>query len=63
MGCITSGRTFGPLYFRLDWAGTRYLFTNSFELTRQQRLGYHAIVANWGGWMSPGPDELVKAGA
>ena len=43
--------TFGPLYYRLDWAGTRYLFTNSFELSRQQRLGYHAIVANWGGWM------------
>lgn len=50
-------RTFGPLYFRLDWGGTRYLFANSFELTRQQRLGYHAIVANWGGWMR---DEQLK---
>jgi hypothetical protein len=46
-------RTFGPLYFRFDWAGTRYLCTNTFELTRQQRLGYHGIVANWGGWIRP----------
>jgi hypothetical protein len=49
-------RTFGPLYFGFDWAGTRYLCNNTFELTRRQRLGYHAIVANWGGWM--GPDQL-----
>jgi hypothetical protein len=53
-------RTFGPLYFRLDWAGTRYLFTNSFELTRQQRLGYHAIVANWGGWMNQDQMDWFK---
>ncbi len=45
--------TLGPLFFRKDWANTRYLFANSFELSRQQRLGYHAIVANWGGWMRP----------
>ena len=50
-------RTFGPPYFRFDWGGTRYLCTNTFELTRQQRLGYHAIVANWGGWMR---DEQVN---
>lgn len=43
--------TFGPLYFGFNWAGTRYLCINTFELTRNQRLGYHAIVANWGGWM------------
>jgi hypothetical protein len=50
-------RTFGPLYFGFDWAGTRYLCNNTFELTRNQRLGYHAIVANWGGWMRP--DQLL----
>lgn len=44
-------RTFGPLYFSVDWANTRYLCTNTFELDRHQRMGYHAIVANWGGWM------------
>lgn len=44
-------RTFGPLYFAFDWHKTRYLCTNTFELDRQQRLGYHAVVANWGGWM------------
>jgi hypothetical protein len=50
-------RTFGPLYFGFDWAGTRYLCNNTFELTRNQRLGYHAIVANWGGWMRS--DQLL----
>lgn len=44
-------RTLGPLYFAFDWSKTRYLCTNTFELDRHQRLGYHAIVANWGGWM------------
>ena len=44
-------RTFGPLYFAFDWGKTRYLCTNTFELDRHQRLGYHAIVANWGGFM------------
>ncbi len=44
-------RTFGPLYYRFDWGRTRYLCCNSFELDRHQRLGYHAVVANWGGWM------------
>lgn len=53
-------RTFGPLYFGFDWAGTRYLCNNSFELTRNQRLGYHAIVANWGGWMRPDQLQWVK---
>ena len=52
--------TFGPLYFSFDWAGTRYLFTNTFELTRNQRLGYHAIVANWGGWMRPPQVNWIK---
>ena len=46
-------RTFGPLFHRFDWHKTRYLATNTFELDRHQRLGYHAIVANWGGWMRP----------
>lgn len=46
-------RTFGPLCFRFDWHKTRYFSLNSFELTREQRLGYHAIVANWGGWVRP----------
>lgn len=41
--------TFGPLYFSFDWAGTRYLCLNSFDLPRHQRLGYHAVVSNWGG--------------
>ncbi|MEW6369260.1 MAG: metallophosphoesterase [Acidobacteriota bacterium] len=53
-------RTFGPLYFGFDWSGTRYLCNNTFELTRNQRLGYHAIVANWGGWMRPGQLEWVR---
>ena len=53
-------RTFGPLYFGFDWAGTRYLCNNTFELTRNQRLGYHAIVANWGGWMRPDQLQWVK---
>lgn len=44
-------RTFGPPYYSFDWDRTRYICTNTFELTQQQRLGYHAIVANWGGWM------------
>jgi len=44
-------RTFGPTYFGFDWGGTRYLCANSFELRRSDRLGYHGIVANWGGWM------------
>lgn len=44
-------RTFGPLYFHFDWGNCRYVVANSFELDRQQRLGFHAIVANWGGWM------------
>jgi 3',5'-cyclic AMP phosphodiesterase CpdA len=44
-------RTFGPLYFGFDWHRTRYLCANSFELDRHQRLGYHCVVANWGGWM------------
>ena len=44
-------RTFGPLYHRFDWAGTRYICLNTFELDRHQRLGFHAIVSNWGGWM------------
>lgn len=45
-------RTFGPLYYAFDWAGTRYLAGNSFELPRAARLGYHAVVMNWGGWMT-----------
>lgn len=49
-------RTFGPLYFHFDWGGTRYLAANSFELDRHHRLGYHAIIANWGGWMQ---DEQI----
>ena len=53
-------RTFGPLYFGFDWAGTRYLCHNTFELTRNQRLGYHAIVANWGGWMHPDQLQWVE---
>jgi hypothetical protein len=48
------------LFFRRDWANTRYLFTNSFELTRQQRLGYHAVVANWGGWMRPEQLDWIR---
>jgi len=54
-------RAFGPLSFRFDWANTRYLCTNTFELTRRQRLGYHAIVANWGGWMRPEQLNWVKS--
>ena len=46
-------RTFGPLYFHLDWDKTRYLCANSFELDRRRRLGFHAVVNNWGGWMRP----------
>ena len=53
-------RTFGPLYFGFNWAGTRYLCNNTFELTRNQRIGYHAIVANWGGWMRPDQLQWVK---
>ncbi len=48
--------TFGPLYFAFDWAGTRYIGLNSFDLPRHQRLGYHAVVANWGGGI--GPEQL-----
>lgn len=44
-------RTFGPLHFSFDWHKTRYLCLNSFELNRHQRLGFHGVVANWGGWM------------
>ena len=44
-------RTLGPLYFAFDWGQTRYLCMNSFELDRQERLGYHAVVANWGGFV------------
>lgn len=46
-------RTFGPLYYSFDWHETRYLCTNTFELDRHMRLGYHAVVSNWGGWMRP----------
>jgi len=54
-------RTFGPLYFGFDWHKTRYLATNTFELERHQRLGYHAIVTNWGGWMQrPQVDWLAQ---
>jgi hypothetical protein len=53
-------RTFGPLYFGFNWAETRYLCNNTFELTRTQRLGYHAIVANWGGWMCIDQLQWVK---
>ncbi len=48
--------TFGPLYFSFDWGGTRYLALNSFDLPRHQRLGYHAVVSNWGG--SLGAEQL-----
>ena len=41
--------TFGPLHFCFDWLGTRYLAMNSFDLPRHARLGYHAVVSNWGG--------------
>jgi len=44
-------RTIGPLYFAFDWGKTRYLCMNSFELDRRERLGYHAVVANWGGFV------------
>ncbi|WP_437483020.1 metallophosphoesterase [Sorangium sp. So ce1014] len=61
-------RTIGPLYFAFDWGKTRYICMNSFELTRAERLGYHAVVANWGGfvraeqrgWLE---DELEDASA
>jgi hypothetical protein len=46
-------RTMGPLYFAFDWGNTRYICMNSFELTRSERLGYHAVVANWGGFVRP----------
>lgn len=46
-------RTFGPLFHRFDWHNTVYLATNTFELDRHQRLGFHGIVTNWGGWMRP----------
>ncbi len=44
-------RSFGPLFHAFTWHRTRYLCTNTFELDRHERLGYHAVVANWGGWM------------
>lgn len=44
-------RTIGPLYFAFDWGNTRYLCMNSVELDRRERLGFHAIVANWGGFV------------
>lgn len=44
-------RTFGPLYYGLDWGNTRYLAACSFELDRHYRLGYHAVVVNWGGFV------------
>lgn len=44
-------RTLGPLHFAFDWGNTRYLCMNSVELDRRERLGYHAIVANWGGFV------------
>lgn len=61
-------RSIGPLYFAFDWGKSRYLCMNSFELDRRDRLGYHAIVANWGGfvraeqraWLE---DELADATA
>ncbi len=53
-------RTFGPLYFGFDWHRTRYLATNTFELERHQRLGYHAVVTNWGGWMRPEQVDWLK---
>ncbi len=46
-------RTFGPLYHELKWGKTRYFCANSFELDRSQRLGFEAVVTNWGGWMRP----------
>jgi hypothetical protein len=46
-------RSLGPLYYGFDWGNTRYLCLNSFELNRHDRLGYHAVVANWGGCMRP----------
>ncbi|MFO0758929.1 MAG: metallophosphoesterase [Byssovorax sp.] len=44
-------RSFGPLYHAFTWHKTRYACTNSFELDRHERLGFHAVVVNWGGWM------------
>ncbi|MEZ4441239.1 MAG: metallophosphoesterase [Polyangiaceae bacterium] len=44
-------RTFGPLHHAFDWGGTRYLCTNTYELNRHDRLGFHCVVTNWGGWM------------
>lgn len=44
-------RSVGPLYHSFDWGKTRWLCLSSFELDRHDRLGYHAVVANWGGWM------------
>jgi hypothetical protein len=44
-------QTFGPTYYSFDWGRTRYFCANSFELDRRDRLGFHGIVANWGGWM------------
>lgn len=55
-------RTFGPLYFSFDWHKTRYLCTNTFELDRQSRLGYHAVVANWGGWMRAEQVAWLRSG-
>lgn len=50
-------RSFGPLYHAFTWHKTRYLCANSFELDRHERLGFHAVVANWGGFMRP--DQLA----
>jgi len=44
-------RSFGPLYHAFTWHRTRYICANSFELDRHDRAGYHAVVANWGGWV------------
>ena len=53
-------RTFGPLYFGFTWNRTRYICANSFELGRHERLGYHAIVANWGGWVREAQAEWIE---
>ncbi len=54
-------RTFGPLYYALDWGRTRYLASCSFELDRHYRLGYHAVVVNWGGFMQPAQLDWVAS--
>lgn len=54
-------RTFGPTYFSFDWGNTRYLCASSFELDRHMRLGFHAVVANWGGWMRAEQVDWLEA--